>query len=53
LPLTLPPGPQILLIEGSKITLTHEAATAINGAFSTTAFTAGFNIGIASVYANY
>lgn len=53
LPLTLPPGPEILLIEGSRITLTQEAATALNGVFATNAFAAGFNIGIASVYANY
>ena len=53
LPLTLPAGPETLLIEGSKMTLTTEAATALNGAFATTAFVAGFEIGIASVYANY
>jgi hypothetical protein len=53
LPLALPPGPEILLIEGSRITLTQEAATALNGVFATSAFTAGFPIGIASIYANY
>ncbi len=53
LPLQLPPGPETLLIEGNRVTLTAEAATALNGAFGTTAFTPGFNIGIASVYANY
>ncbi len=53
LPLTLPPGPQTLLIEGSRVTLSSEAAAALNGAFATTAFAAGFNIGIASVYGNY
>ncbi len=53
LPLTLPPGPEVLLIEGSKVTLTQEAATALNGVFATTAFAAGFNVGIASVYGNY
>jgi hypothetical protein len=53
LPLVLPPGPEILLLEGSRITLTQEAATALNGAFATSAFTAGFPIGIASIYGNY
>jgi len=53
LPLTLPPGPEILLIEGNRMTLTQEAATALNGVFGTTAFVAGFEIGIASVYGNY
>lgn len=53
LPLVLPPGPEILLIEGNRITLTQEAATALNGVFATNAFAAGFNVGIASVYANY
>ncbi len=53
LPLQLPPGPEILLIEGSRIALTQEAATALNGVFSTNAFAAGFEVGIASVYANY
>jgi len=53
LPLQLPPGPETLLIEGNRVTLTAEAATALNAAFGTTAFTPGFNIGIASVYANY
>lgn len=53
LPLTLPPGPEVLLIEGSKVTLTQEAATALNGVFTTNAFVGGFNVGIASVYGNY
>lgn len=53
LPLQLPPSPETLLIEGNRVTLTSEAATALNGAFGTTAFTPGFYIGIASVYANY
>lgn len=53
LPLVLPPGPEILLIEGSRITLTSDAATALNGVFATSAFTAGFAVGIASVYGNY
>jgi hypothetical protein len=53
LPLVLPPGPETLLIQGSRVTLTQEAATALNGAFATYAFVPGFNVGIASVYANY
>lgn len=53
LPLTLPPGPEVLLIEGSKVTLTQEAATALNGVFATNAFAGGVNVGIASVYGNY
>ncbi|MBL0289819.1 MAG: hypothetical protein IPQ15_03785 [Betaproteobacteria bacterium] len=53
LPLTLPPGPEILLIEGNKVTLSQEAATALNAAFGTHAFVPGFNIGIASIYGNY
>jgi hypothetical protein len=53
LPLQLPPAPETLLIEGNRVTLTAEAATALNGAFGTTAFVPGFQIGIASVYANY
>jgi hypothetical protein len=53
LPLVLPPGPEILLIEGNRMTLTQEAATALNGVFATTAFPAGFDVGIASVYGNY
>ncbi len=53
LPLQLPPGPETLLIEGSRVTLTKEAAAALNGVFSTSAFIEGFNIGIASVYGNY
>jgi hypothetical protein len=53
LPLNLPAGPELLRIDSSRVTLAAEAATALNGAFATTAFAAGFNIGIASVYANY
>jgi hypothetical protein len=53
LPLNLPAGPETLRIEGTQVTLTTDAATALNGAFSTTAFVAGFNIGVASVFANY
>jgi hypothetical protein len=53
LPLHLPPAPNLLQIDGSRLTLTHEAASALNGAFGTTAFVGGFGIGIASVYANY
>jgi hypothetical protein len=53
LPLALPVGPEQLLVEGNRLTLTAEAATALNGAFATTAFAPGFGIGIASVYANY
>jgi hypothetical protein len=53
LPLALPPGPEILLIEGNRMTLTQEAATALNGVFGTTAFAAGFDVGIASIYGNY
>jgi hypothetical protein len=53
LPLQLPPAPNLLNIDGSRLTLTHEAASALNGAFGTTAFVGGFGIGIASVYANY
>jgi hypothetical protein len=53
LPLQLPPSPETLLIEGNRVTLTAEAAAALNSVFGTTAFTPGFNIGIASVYANY
>jgi hypothetical protein len=53
LPLQLPPAPETLLIEGNRVTLTAEAATTLNGAFGTSAFTSGFYIGIASVYANY
>jgi hypothetical protein len=53
LPLQLPAGPETLLIEGNRVTLTAEAATALNGAFGTTAFTPGFYLAVASVYANY
>jgi hypothetical protein len=53
LPLQLPAGPETLLIEGSRVRLAAEAASALNGAFGTTAFAPGFEVGIASVYANY
>lgn len=53
LPLALPPGPETLLIEGSRVTLTQEAATALNGVFGTNAFVQGFYVGVASVYGNY
>lgn len=53
LPLALPPAPEQLLIEGNRLTLTAEAAQALNGLFGTTAFAPGFGIGIASVYGNY
>ena len=53
LPLQLPAGPETLLIEGSRVTLATEAAAALNNVFGTTAFTPGFPVGIASVYANY
>ena len=48
----LPPGPEALGIERNRVTLTAEAAIALNGAFGTSAFTPGFNIGIASASAN-
>src|SRR5512145_1319338 len=47
LPLQLPAGPETLLIEGNRVTLTAEAATALNGAFGTTAFTPGFYLAVA------
>jgi hypothetical protein len=53
LPLALPAGPEQLLVEGNRLTLTAEAAAALNGAFGTAAFAAGTGIGIASVYGNY
>jgi len=53
LPLTVPPGPDILLIEGNKVTLSADAAVALNALFATNAFVPGFDIGIASVYGNY
>jgi hypothetical protein len=52
--LTLPLQPQAfntLFIPGVKVTLSPEAAAALNSVFSVTAFTAGFNIGTASVFA--
>lgn len=52
--LTLPLQPQAfntLFIPGVGVRLTAEAAAALNGVFNVTAFTAGFNIGTASVFA--
>ncbi len=52
--LTLPLQPQAfntLFIPGVKVTLTAEAAGALNSVFGVTAFTEGFNIGTASVFA--
>lgn len=42
-------GGRIVLIPNVGVTLTQTAATALNGAFGVTAFTAGFNIGTATV----
>lgn len=52
--LTLPAGRDsfgltFVRIDGVGVTLRQEAATALNSVFQTTAFTAGFNIGTASV----
>jgi hypothetical protein len=52
-PLTLPAAPNTAPIEGSQLRLTGDAATALNGAFGVTAFSAGIPIGVASIYANY
>jgi len=41
----------LIRIEGVSVTLRPEAAGALNAVFETTAFTAGFNIGTASVTA--
>lgn len=52
--LTLPLQPQAfnnLFIPGVKVTLSAEAAQALNTVFGVTAFTQGFNIGTASVFA--
>jgi hypothetical protein len=52
--LTLPLQPQAfgtVFVPNVKVTLSPEAALALNGVFSVTAFTSGFNIGIAQVYA--
>jgi hypothetical protein len=50
--LTLPLQPgafNTLFVPGVKVGLTSEAASALNGIFGVNAFTAGFNIGTASV----
>lgn len=52
--LTLPLQPQAfnnLFLPGVKVTLSAEAAQALNSVFGVTAFTQGFNIGTASVFA--
>ncbi|MDX2029132.1 MAG: hypothetical protein SF339_00560 [Blastocatellia bacterium] len=52
--LTLPLRTQAfdtVFIPGVGVRLTNEAATALNGVFNVTAFTAGLNIGTASVFA--
>ena len=53
--LTLPAGylgdPTLIRLDGVSVTLRPEAATALNAVFETSAFTAGFNIGTASVTA--
>lgn len=52
--LTLPIQPQAfgtVFIPGVKVTLAPEAAAALNSVFNVTAFTAGFNIGMAQVFA--
>jgi hypothetical protein len=52
--LTLPIQPQpfsTVFIPNVKVTLTPEAAQALNAVFNVTAFVAGFNIGQAQVYA--
>jgi hypothetical protein len=53
--LTLPAGfqgdPTLIRLDGVGVTLRQEAATALNAVFETDAFTAGFNIGSASVTA--
>ncbi len=43
----------LLLIRGVNVTLTAEAAAALNGVFETTAFEEGFNIGVAKVFAGF
>lgn len=51
---TLPLAPKAgtdLIVIGANVTLTAEAATALNGAFGVTAFTAGIPIGVAAVNA--
>lgn len=51
--LTLPLQPQAfntIFLPGVKVTLTSEAAAALNSVFSVTAFVEGFNIGTASVF---
>lgn len=52
--LTLPLQPQAfgtLFIPGVKVTLSSEAAAALNSVFGVTAFAGGFNIGTAQVFA--
>lgn len=52
--LTLPLQPQAfgtVFVPNVKVTLSPEAAAALNSIFGVTAFTAGFNIGTAQVYA--
>ena len=41
----------LIRLDGISVTLRPEAAGALNAVFETTAFTAGFNIGTASVTA--
>jgi hypothetical protein len=43
--------PTLIRLDGVSVTLRPEAAGALNAVFETTAFTAGFNIGTASVTA--
>ena len=43
--------PTLIRLDGISVTLRSEAAAALNAVFETTAFTAGFNIGTASVTA--
>ncbi|HWQ32417.1 MAG TPA: hypothetical protein VNQ79_06000 [Blastocatellia bacterium] len=50
LPLRPEPG-NVLFIPGVRVTLTAEAAGALNTVFNLNAFVQGFNIGTASVYA--
>ncbi len=52
LPLAAPAAEQAFLLHGARLTLTAEAATALNGAFGVTAFASGFAIGVAAVSAN-
>jgi hypothetical protein len=52
LPLAAPAAEQAFLLHGARLTLTAEAAGALNGAFGVTAFASGFGIGVAAVNAN-